>query len=116
MLGGTLRPERPGGLEVDDQREFRRLLNRQVGGIGASEDAVYITGGLCMPLDQVERVGQQAASSRKVRRANQRQTVTQCGGDDHAAMQVLKLFGRAIRLPPGSLAKAARVCSIPASS
>jgi len=30
--------ERLGGLEVDDQLEGRRLLNRQIGGLGALED------------------------------------------------------------------------------
>jgi hypothetical protein len=30
--------ERLGGPEVDDQLESRRLLNRQIGGLGAFED------------------------------------------------------------------------------
>src|SRR5207249_5010758 len=38
-------PERLGGLEVEDQREPRRLLHRQVGGLGALEDLIHIGGG-----------------------------------------------------------------------
>ena len=34
--------EHLGGLEIDDQRVFRRLLNRKVGRTGALEDAVYV--------------------------------------------------------------------------
>ena len=30
--------ERLGRLEIDDQLEFRRLLDRQIGGLGALED------------------------------------------------------------------------------
>ena len=30
--------ERLGGLEIDHQLEYRRLLDRQIGGLGAIED------------------------------------------------------------------------------
>src|SRR5262249_29031156 len=33
-----LKAERPGRLQVDDELEFRRLQDRQVGGLGALED------------------------------------------------------------------------------
>jgi hypothetical protein len=36
------KPERLGGLEVDDQSEFGRRLYRQVGGLLALEDAIDI--------------------------------------------------------------------------
>jgi hypothetical protein len=35
---GNSEAERLGGLEIDDQRVFRRLLNREVGGAGAPEE------------------------------------------------------------------------------
>ena len=38
--------ERPGGLEVDDQFELGRLLDRQVGGLRALENAADIDAGL----------------------------------------------------------------------
>ena len=44
--------ERVSGLEVDDQRVFRRLLNGEVGGTGAPEDAVDIG---CRLRVQVDR-------------------------------------------------------------
>ena len=34
--------ERLGGLEVDEQQEFRRLLDRQVGRLGAFQDLIDI--------------------------------------------------------------------------
>ena len=37
--GGTVEPEHAGGLEVDDQLDFGRLHDRQVGGPLALEDA-----------------------------------------------------------------------------
>jgi hypothetical protein len=35
--------ERLGGLEIDDQLECRRLLDRQIGGLGALEDLSDVT-------------------------------------------------------------------------
>src|SRR5205814_431357 len=40
--------ERLGGLQVDDQRVFRRLLNREVGRVGAPEDTVDVGCRLCV--------------------------------------------------------------------
>src|SRR5499427_3127974 len=37
--------ERVGGLAIDHQVEFRRLLDRQVAGLGAFEDLVDVRGG-----------------------------------------------------------------------
>src|SRR5215831_7234399 len=37
-------PERFGGLEVDDQLELHRLLYRQVGGLGAFQNAIHVGG------------------------------------------------------------------------
>src|SRR6266851_321057 len=82
--------ERPGGLQVDDQRVFCRLLNREVGRTGAPEDAVEVGCRLRVQLDRVEPVGHQATSSGKLGRADIWQTVTGCGGDDHIAMSFVK--------------------------
>ena len=46
--------ERLGGLEVDHQLELGRLLDRQVGGLGALENSVDIGGGA---PEQVDKVG-----------------------------------------------------------
>jgi hypothetical protein len=35
-----------GGLEVDDQLELGGLLDREIGGLGALEDLVYVSGRL----------------------------------------------------------------------
>src|SRR5215469_10174221 len=37
--------EHPGGLEVDHKLEFRRLFDRQIGRLRASEDLVYVAYG-----------------------------------------------------------------------
>src|ERR1700737_1140366 len=42
---GNRQAEGLGGLEVDDQLELRRLLDREVGGLGAVENFVDIVGG-----------------------------------------------------------------------
>src|SRR5439155_8904081 len=78
--------ERLGGLEVDDQGEFRRLLNGEVGRTGALEDAVDVGCRLHVPVDYVDPVGHQAASSRQLRLADLGQAVTGRCGDDHIAM------------------------------
>ena len=41
-VGGTVEAEHPGGLEVDDQLELGRLHDRQVGGLGALENAAGV--------------------------------------------------------------------------
>jgi hypothetical protein len=38
------------GLEIDDQLEFGGLLDRQVGGFGAFEDAIHVCGNALPPL------------------------------------------------------------------
>ena len=54
--------ERPGGLEIDDQRPFGWLLNREVGRAGTLEDAVDVGCGLSVHLDSVEPLGHQRAT------------------------------------------------------
>ena len=57
--------ERLGGLEVDDQLEGRRLLDRQIGGLGAFEDLSRVSadqakggGEACSIADQAARSGE----------------------------------------------------------
>src|SRR5262245_27139261 len=53
--------ERLGGLEVDDQLEFGRLLHRQVRWLLALEDAIDVAGGAAVGLDRVGPIGDQSA-------------------------------------------------------
>src|SRR5215475_10160308 len=39
-FGRDCQPQSVGGLEVDEQQEFRRLLDRQVGRLGAFQDLI----------------------------------------------------------------------------
>src|SRR5262252_6226971 len=39
-----LEPKRLGGLEVDSQLEFDRLLHREVGGLGALQNLMHVAG------------------------------------------------------------------------
>jgi hypothetical protein len=45
--------ERVGGLEVDDQREFRRLFDREVGEVGAFEDFADVDAGLAKVIEKI---------------------------------------------------------------
>src|SRR6476661_4275638 len=53
--------ERLGGLEVDHEVEFRRLLDRQVGRFRASEDPVDVVGGPSEHPSQAWPIRHQAA-------------------------------------------------------
>ena len=53
--------ERLGGLEVDDQLDFRRLLDRQVTRLGTLQDAAGVNAGLSKHLLEVGRVADQPA-------------------------------------------------------
>src|SRR5713101_7270832 len=49
-----------GGLEVDDQLELRRLLDGQVGGLGALEDLVDVGRGPPKHISKVRSIGHEA--------------------------------------------------------
>ena len=53
--------EHPGGLGVDDQLELGRLHDRQVGGLGALEDAAGIDADLTIGIRQARSVAHQPA-------------------------------------------------------
>src|SRR6266446_4727881 len=49
-----------GGREVDDQLELRRLLDRQVGRLGALEDPFDEAGRLAVEVQVVDAIGDEA--------------------------------------------------------
>ena len=52
-------------LETDHQLELRRLLDRQIGGLGSLEDLVHINGDAPVTIRVVRRVGYESASINK---------------------------------------------------
>ena len=59
--GGTVEPERLGGLEIDHQLVLGRRLHRQVGRLLALEDAIDVAGRAPVLVDEIRPVGDQAA-------------------------------------------------------
>jgi hypothetical protein len=57
--------ERLGGLEVYDQLELSRLYDRQVGGLGALEDATRVYTLLAIPVGKIGAVTNQATGGRE---------------------------------------------------
>ena len=53
--------ERLGGLEVDDQLDFGRLLDRQIGGLLALENPAGVDAGLAIGIGNARSVAHQAA-------------------------------------------------------
>ncbi len=53
--------ERLGGLEIDDQLECRRLLDRQIGGLGALEDPSGVNADLAIDAGEARSIADQAA-------------------------------------------------------
>src|SRR2546423_3840702 len=60
-LPRDFQPQRVGGLAVDHELQPRRLLDRQLAGLGALEDAVDEEGGAAVELEQAFAVAHQAA-------------------------------------------------------
>jgi hypothetical protein len=56
--------ERLGGLEVDDELEFGRVLDGQLGRLGAFQDLVDVGGGSPELLQHIRRVGHETAGRR----------------------------------------------------
>ena len=55
--GGIVEPERLGGLEVDDQIEFGRLLDRKVGGFRPTQNLVDVVPGAPEQIGEVGPIG-----------------------------------------------------------
>src|SRR5262245_46892309 len=66
QLVGNLQTERVGGLAIDDQLEFRGLLDREVGRLGALEDLVHVLRGTTVQLPNIDTVGHQPANLWKI--------------------------------------------------
>ena len=58
-------PERLGGLEIDDQLELRRLLDRQVARLGTPQDPVDVRRRPTLQVGEVAPIGHQTAILRK---------------------------------------------------
>ncbi len=59
--GGTVRPSMMGRSAVDDQRELRRLFDRDVGGLGALDDAAGIGADLAIGIRHACTIAHQPA-------------------------------------------------------
>ena len=57
--------ERLRGLEIDDQLEPSRLLDRKIGRLGPLEDPVDEISGAAVKINLIRSVGQQTSSLRK---------------------------------------------------
>src|SRR5258707_5160925 len=57
----NINAERLGGLEVDDQLEGRRLLDRQIGGLGALEDLSHVSTDQAKGRSEAWSIADQAA-------------------------------------------------------
>jgi hypothetical protein len=99
-------PERPRGLQVDHQFEFRRGLDRQLPRIGSAQNSVDVG---CRPPEQmrtVDPVGHEAtALGEGFERINCRQAIARGQFDDRLAVgrgqRGREYDERAIRLPCG---------------
>src|SRR5437763_12136976 len=71
--------ERLGGLEVDDQLEGRRLLDRQIGGLGALEDLCRVSANQVKGSSEARSIADQAAGSDEFApRIDRRNGMAQC--------------------------------------
>src|SRR5947207_5845923 len=59
----NINAERLGGLEIDDQLEGRRLLDRQIGGLGALENLSRVSADLVKGKSEACSIADQAAGS-----------------------------------------------------
>ena len=92
--------ERPGSLEVEDQLELGRRLNRQVGRLLALEDAIDAAGRLPVLVDVIRPIGDQATvGGEGTFEVDRRQLVPRRQDDDQLTMN---------RQPPGSTTRSDR--------
>src|ERR1700733_3186632 len=75
---GNRKPDRPGGLEIDDHLEFRRLHHRKIGWLRAFPYPAGIDTGLTVTFCKMRSVAQKAADFGKLpAKRHRRQLVTQ---------------------------------------
>ena len=65
--GGTVRPERACGLEIDNQLEGRRLLDRQIGRLGTLQNLSRVNASLARESVGVSAITDQTADCDKLR-------------------------------------------------
>src|SRR6516164_3019084 len=83
--------ERLGGLEINRQFKLDRLLDRQVSGLRAHQDAIHIGGRASEQVGPLDSVGDKAtAASELGHRINCRQTMLRSRGDDELAARIEK--------------------------
>src|SRR6516164_2832908 len=71
--------ERLGGLQIDDEIEFSRLLDRQIGRLRSAQNPVNITSGAPELVSKVYSVGHQTSRFNIVTRAvHRRQSSVEC--------------------------------------
>ena len=114
--GRNSEAERFGGREVDDELEFGRLHHRQVGGLGALEDAAGIDADLTKHFREVGSVAHQSAGFHRITgRISRRNPVARrqsgklhAAADEEASPATKRASGRS----RASAAKAASISPI----
>src|SRR6516225_1136986 len=85
---GYGKPERLGGLAVQDHLKFRRKLHREIARLFAAQDAIHIGGGTTPRVYLVDSVGKQTTVFDKLRsRIDRRYVVLGRRQYDRRAMQ-----------------------------
>src|SRR5205814_7944668 len=83
FIGRHGEPERLGGFEVDQQLEFGRLLDRQIGGLLALEDLPGINTGLAEhPGDARSKADQAAGDDETAEFTDHRNRMAECQGHE----------------------------------
>src|SRR5215475_15867401 len=90
--------ERLGGLQIDDEIEFNRLLDRQIGRLRSAQNPVNITSGAPELVNKVYSIGHQTSRFNIVTRAvHRRQSSVECQRINANAVGVYKRIGRDIK-------------------
>src|SRR5947209_15435178 len=86
--------ERLGSSQVDDQLEFGRRLDRQVGGPSTAQDAVDVVGRLSVVLRNLDAVADQPALGDELaKRIDDGQAMTGCQGEHQLAVHQRESIG-----------------------
>src|SRR5215467_4338488 len=90
--------ERLGDLQIDDEIEFNRLLDRQIGRLRSAQNPVNITSGAPELVSKVYSIGHQTSRFNIVTRAvHGRQSSVECQRINANAVGVYKRIGRDIK-------------------
>src|SRR5262249_45114986 len=92
--GRDLQTQRISGFAVDDELELRRLLDRQIGRLGALEDAADEVGGAAIGFLEARAIGKERTAVRHYGPTrNQREAMLDREIDDGVAVLDDKTFG-----------------------